>query len=321
MQPIHIIFIIVGLLVLSIAGYFLSILYAAHCVHKATMRRTEKTQWARVQNDDDKEHVIMDNVGMAWCNENKEYAKDVHIINDGLNLYGEYYDYGHDRAVIILCGRPDSLRYAYFYASPYQKKGFNVLVIDARAHGESDGEFLTFGNEESRDALAWARFLHIEQGVSSIVFHGICIGSAAGLIAMTSQDCPDYIRALVTDGIYANFGESMKNHLIERKKNFFPVYRFIDFWVKHYTGHTMDKGPIDVISRMHRPILMLHSKTDPYSVPSYAQKIYDMCSSEEKKIVWFDNCNHSMLRFNYPEKYDNEIAAFTDKLYSEIQKI
>ena len=60
--------------------------------------------------------------------------KDVHIVNEGFNLYGEYFDLGFDRAVIIVPGRMESLLYSYYFARPYQEKGFNVFVFDQRVY-------------------------------------------------------------------------------------------------------------------------------------------------------------------------------------------
>ncbi len=317
----YIAIIVSAIAVFSVICYFSAMLFASYIIYFCTMRRISKKYWARVQNDDDQEHIKMDIVGMAWNSENLQYKKDVHIVNDGYNLYGEYYDYGYDRAVIFLCGRPDSLRYAYFYTAPYSKNGFNVLVFDTRSHGESDGKFITFGNEEGKDALAWAKFLHDEHGVKSIVFHGICVGSAAGIVAITSPDCPLYIDALVTDGVFTNFGESMKNHLIERKRNYFALYECINLWSKIFSAHSMDKGPVDVIERFDKPILMLHSKADTYSVPENAQKLFDMCPSNKKRLVWFEGSRHSMIRFDHTKEYDQEVTMFMTELYGKVQSI
>ena len=85
------------------------------------------------------------------------------------------------------------------------------------------------------------------------------------MFAITHDDCPACVRGIVTEGMFINFRESMKNHLIERKKPVFPILQCIDFWMKRYTGHSMSKGPVDVIGKLDKPILMLQSKEDRYS--------------------------------------------------------
>ena len=143
-----------------------------------------------------------------------------------------------------------------------------------------------------------------------MLYHGNCIGCATAIYALTSEDCPDCVEGLVAEGMFANFGESMKNHLIERKKPIFMLYGMINFWMKHYTGHTMDVGPINFIEKMNKPLLMLHSREDAYSTPQYAQRLYDLAPSANKEIVWFEHGKHSMLRVTNTERYDEAIKRF-----------
>lgn len=311
-----IIAIIVGSVLFAAAFYLFSIVFASRCIYVATLKRKNKKQWGRTLSIRNELTVQMDNEGMEWQRKHNVHKQDVNIVNAGLNLYGEYYDFGFDKAVIILSGRTESLRYGYYFAKPYSNSGFNVLVIDSRAHGNSDGEYNTVGFEESKDALAWVRFLNEVFGINTIVFHGICIGAAGGMLAITSPECPDCVKGLVTEGMFANFGESMKNHLIERKKLLFPIMHCIDFWSKKYTGHSMKKGPIDVIQKMDKPILMIQSKMDKYSSPENAKRMFELCPSSEKKLVLYDKGDHSMLRITDTELYDTEITMFIKRLTS-----
>ena len=185
-----------------------------------------------------------------------------------------------------------------------------MLVVDPRAHGLSDGVYNTVGFEEGKDAAKWAEFIHNEYGIDNIVFHGICIGAAAGMYAVTSNPDADYIKALVTEGMFANFGHSMRNHLIERKRNIFPIMYFVDLQMKIRTGHSMMKGPVDVIHKMNKPILMLQSLEDKYSTPDNAKKMFDICPSSQKTLVLFEKGAHSMLRITDTEKYDTAIKNF-----------
>ncbi len=309
-----IISIILGFLLFFLAFYLFSIVYASYLIYTTTLKRKNKEQWGRHPSSDDELSTQMDREGLAWQDKYKTCKQDVHIIHNGLNLYGEYYDLGFDKAVMILSGRTESLRYGYYFAKPYSDSGFNVLVVDPRAHGLSDGEYNTVGFEESKDDIAWVKFLNQNYGIETVVFHGICIGAAGGMLAITSPDCPPCVKGLVTEGMFANFGESMKNHLIERKRLWFPVLQCIDFWSKRYTGHSMTRGPIDVIAGMDKPILMLQSKMDKYSTVENAQKLFDLCPSKEKKLVLYERGKHSMLRITDTPKYDSEISMFLQRL-------
>ena len=284
----------------AIVGY---IMYVMH------LKRTKQSKWTRECSSDAPSQLEMYDEGMAWSLLHADKKQDVHIVNEKLNLYGEFFDFGSTKTVILVAGRTEGLRYNYYFAKPYAECGYNILTIDNRAHGKSDGKYNTVGFEEHKDLLAWAHYLHENHHSEQIVFHGICIGSAGSLYALTSENCPSYLKAIVADGMYPNFWESFRNHMIELKKPLFGL-PFINAWMKLLTGHSMKYGPIDVIEKLDRPILMLHGTNDLYSLPSEAEKLYEKCGSGQKQLVWFENGTHSLLRYRDPEKYDGVIREF-----------
>ncbi len=301
-------------------GFFAPNTIVGYIIYTMHLKRTKKTKWTRACSEATPVQMAMYDTGVQWSEENLARKKDVHIVSEGLNLYGEFYDFGSDKTVILVGGRTEGLRYSYYFARPYSECGFNVLTIDNRAHGESEGKYNTVGFEEHKDLLAWAKYIHENHHSATVIFHGICIGSAGCLYALTSDRCPDYIRGIVADGMYPNFWESFRNHMIELKKPMFGLH-FINAWMKVLTGHSMKYGPIDVIGKLDRPILMLHGRKDLYSLPSEAERLYDKCGSEVKKIVWFDEGTHSRLRYLDPEKYDAAIKDFLTETVREPARV
>lgn len=317
MTPLQICAIVIGAIVLLIVIHLCITLVAATITFVTTLVRRNKQKWDRNLHFKVEPQITMDGIGIEWMKENIQYKEDVHVVNGKINLYGEYFDFGNDKCAMILSGRTESLRYGYYFAKPYAESGYNVLVMDPRAHGNSDGVFNTLGREESKDDLQWIKFLSKEKGIKQIVLHGICIGAAGGMYTITNPQCPDCVAGIVTEGMFANFYESMRNHLIEFHTLVFPVMQTINLLHRICTGYTMRKGPLDIIDTLDKPILMLHSKEDPYSTPDFAQKLYDKCGSKNKEIVWFPKGGHSVLRFIDTEKYDSSIKAFFKRLNSE----
>lgn len=284
-------------------------------VYKEQLVKTSPDKWMRVCSaPDNEEQLEMWNIGLEWGEKNKDSVEEVHIENDSLNLYGEYYDFGSNKCVIVLPGRCECLQYSYYFAKPYQESNMNVLVIDSRCHGKSDGKYSTIGVGEARDLKAWMRFMEKEKGIKSFWLHGICIGSAAALLAVTSDDCTKNIGGIVLEGCFINFRESFKQHMVEKKKPIFPV---LDLVMMHIRRHTktdvMKSSPIKVIDKIHYPILFLFGKKDIFSLPEKSKILFEKCSSDKKKIVWFDKGGHSHLRINNTEKYDNAIKEFIDE--------
>lgn len=310
MWPI-IIIIISSLLVLALISYFIFTLWLSRKVYLHFLHRKDKETWGRHCSwMTNQLQVKMYEIGIEWGEQNKSFKKDVHIVNEGLNLYGEYFDFGYDKVAFIHQGRTEACMYSYFFAKPYQDAGYNILVIDPRAHGYSDGEYNTIGFEEQKDVIAWANFLKNEFNINTIVMHGICIGGACSLYAMLNENCPDNIKALIVEGMYPDFYDSFKNHMIVDKRPLFPVLQECNFWMKHYTNHSMKYGPKDCIDKFTKPLLLLHSKEDLYSLPSKAQMLYEKCCSKNKKIVWFDKGAHSHVRAVTPNEYDQAIKDF-----------
>ena len=315
MGPLIITLIIVA--VLTLGGFVAMFCYTypiSKKVYKTQLVRTEPEKWGRVCSaPDNEEQLIMWETGIKWAEGHKEKIKEVRIENDGFNLYGEYFDFGAKRCVIILPGRCESLMYSYYFAPPYEKAGFNVLVVDTRCHGKSDGIYNTIGVKESRDVLAWARFVKEEFLNDEVWFHGICIGTSSGIFAMTNENCPDYVKGFVTEGCFVSFRETFKRHMIADKRPLFPVLDLVMLHINRHTGTNVYKQkPINAIKKLkpETRVLFLYGKKDIFSIPEKTQMLFDACSAKDKKLIWFDKGGHSHLRINNTEEYDNAIIDF-----------
>ena len=264
---------------------------------------------------DEPEQKRMFAEGKEWGDENEKYRKSVGITSDKFKLVAEYFDFGYKKAVIVIPGRMESGTYSYYFSDPYKQAGYNVLAIDNRSHGLSEGRFNTIGLKEYRDIINWAKYLHDVEGIEQVMIHGICIGSATGLYACIAEDSPDYIKGLVADGMYLDFHESLDAHLVERHKPKFPFTMEIMGMMSIVAGKSAKKnGPIRVIHKLTKPILFIYSKEDTYS--THGELLYDTCNAP-KRLVWFDHGVHSHVRINAPEKYDATIQEFLKDYINE----
>ena len=290
-----------------ISSYFI----IAFIVYWKTLVRTSPEKWSRECSiKDDDEQAMMYEQAEAWLSQYLDKKTDVDIVNDGFHLYGEYIDFGFDKAVIIIAGRTEGCKYSHYFAEPYRRAGYNILAIDNRSHGLSDGKYNSLGLKEYSDIIAWGKFLHDVKNNKQVVLHGICIGSATALYTLISDRCPDYMVGMVADGMYTDFKETTKNHMIEQKHDVFPCLGIIMWFFKLFTKEDAVKnGPIRVMDRLKKPILFIYSKEDIYSVPEKGQLLYDTCQSQ-KKLVWFDKGAHSKVRINNTQQYDDTIVEY-----------
>ena len=80
---------------------------------------------------------------------------------DKLCLKARYFDNGQKNTMIFFHGyRSSSSRDFSCALKMYMDLGFNVLLVDQRAHGRSEGRLITFGIKESRDVVSWTEFLN-----------------------------------------------------------------------------------------------------------------------------------------------------------------
>ena len=286
-------------------------LFLSYLIFAGVLVRTKKTKWARgISMEEDRQLAQMYEEGCAWEEKNRARKTAVTVKSGSLTLAGEYFDFGAKRAVIVIPGRMETCVYSYFFASPYEKCGFNVLVIDNRAHGESDGRLNCLGYREEKDVLAWAAFLHDKKGNESVLLHGVCVGSSTALFALVDPACPAYVDRMVADGIYASFYETFRTHMIEQHHPTFPFVPCVMLYVRLFCGgDPKHDGPLARISRLEKPILFLHSEEDVFSLPARTRTIYEKCTAP-KRIVWFEKGAHSRLRVTDPEKYDRAVAEF-----------
>lgn len=312
-----IVILIIVLAVLIIGGFIAMLVITmpiAEKVYKTNLVKKEKEEWGRCCSAlENEEQLTMWNTGIAWAETVKDKKTDVHIVNDGLNLYGEYYDFGYDRAVIILPGRCECLMYSYFYAISYAQAKTNILVIDTRAHGLSDGEFNTIGEKESGDVDKWIELLENEFNIHKIILHSICVGSSTALIEAVYGKHKDLIKAVITDGCYVTFAESFKQHIIDTNHPWFPVNYLVMYKIYNATGTNVYKNPpIKLVKKLNCDMMVMAGKLDKFSLPSKTQKLYDACCAKNKKLVWFEKGAHSHIRINNVEQYDRAVIDFME---------
>lgn len=311
-------YIILGILLLFLIGIGVMLKFTlpiAVRVYKSHLTRASGEDWGYACSaPDNEEQMEMWNEGILWGKENEPFKTQVDIENDGLKLHGEYYDFGSKNCVIILPGRCECLKYSYYFAQPYKTAGYNVLVIDNRAHGKSEGVYSTIGKKEGTDVLAWSRFIIENYGTEKICLHSICIGSVSAITALTSKKCPPQLCEFVTEGCFTTFRESFKQHMIKDKRPLFPVLDLVMLLIYIYTGtNVIATSPIAKIGKVKARTLFLYSEKDIFSRPVQVKRLYKKSKSKDKRLVCFKNGSHSHVRINNKEIYDKSIVEFLNE--------
>ena len=108
-----------------ISTYFI----IAGVVYRILLVRTSPDKWSReCSAGEEDEQKRMYAAGNEWHDRYSDKISEVKIVSEGFNLYGEYADFGFNKAVIIIAGRTEGCKYSYYFAEPYRAAGYNVLV-------------------------------------------------------------------------------------------------------------------------------------------------------------------------------------------------
>jgi fermentation-respiration switch protein FrsA (DUF1100 family) len=106
-------------------------------------------------------------------------AEDVELTTkDKAVLKGWWFRSGFTgNCVIVLHGIGDSKGGSSGFAPMFLSGGYSVLAPDSRAHGESGGEFVTYGLLERHDVIAWADWMRA-QGCRNVDGLGESLGAS-----------------------------------------------------------------------------------------------------------------------------------------------
>ncbi len=317
MEPYQIILLVLGVTIIlpGIGAFFVMPPF----VFDAITKRTREEKWSR-------EHPSSGNPGIIamWAESlrfRQQYGEKETpisaITKDGLHLEGLYYDFGSDTAVIILGGRPETCIYSLYYAYPYAEKKINVCVLDPRAHGLSEGVYSGCGYAEADDIDAFIASLK-EKGIKKVILHGICVGSCAATLCASRQGHPKEIVGLITDGLFIHYYETLKKRIAKNKGPVYPTVWVFRHRIKKLYGHDcLKEGPIEYVTHLDVPCLMMASREDIFSLPVNTQRLFEANASPDKTMEWFDHGPHSHLRRVDTPHYDKSVKAFIDKVASK----
>ena len=107
---------------------------------------------------------------------------------DGLQLQAIYYPGETNKTVICCHGYTSHAEREWAYPGLfYHSLGFNVLIPYQRAHGLSEGKYISFGALEHLDMIGWVDVINNMHPDGSILFHGLSMGGGIVLDLMDKK--------------------------------------------------------------------------------------------------------------------------------------
>jgi uncharacterized protein len=223
---------------------------------------------------------------------------------------------GSRRAVVLVHGKSVN-RWIEFgggflkLAVALHQRGFTVLMIDLRAHGESEGERAGFGLRERYDiegAVDWLKQQGFAPGGVGVL--GVSMGAVAAIGA--TADDPD-IGALVADCAFADMGALLQRQWGAASGGLPDFYRpgtIMMGWLLGYDFYA--DRPADEIGRIApRPVLIIHGDADGLVPLSDAEQLKAAGPTAELWVV--HGAGHGGSYRMDPQAYTERVAAFFER--------
>jgi len=223
---------------------------------------------------------------------------------------------GSRATVMLIHGFADAKVGALAWAPMLHGIGLNILAIDLRAHGESDGKFCTGGVREREDVSQVIDRLRIDHPneTEKLVLFGISLGGAVAIGVGSQRDDVD---AIVCDSLFTSFDRAARVHaeLIAAPARF-AHFIAIKIAASRSGVNFSAVKPIDLIATVRCPILLMFGEGDAFVPPIDRNALSQLLMARNNPIdrTWTaDGAGHVLALAAEPNEYEQEVREFLQR--------
>ena len=234
---------------------------------------------------------------------------------DGLKLSARYFE-GDDDKPLCICFhgyRGSAVRDFAGIGLHLIHEGYNVLIVDERAHWRSQGHTLCFGIKERFDAVSWVKFANQRFGKDKSIFlFGISMGGGTVLMA-SGQRLPRNVKGIVADCPFNSPKDIIKH--VCRKIKLNPDLLWPVIWLAGLVYGRLRVNATtaaDEVKRSKIPIVILHGEADDF-VPMSMSKEVQKANPSMIEMHTFPHADHGMSYFEDEERYIGIVEGFIEK--------
>ena len=232
------------------------------------------------------------------------------IMPSGEKHHGFFVDRGSTRTALVIHGWRDCAIKFFWLARIYEHElGYNVVMPELHACGESEGEAIQMGWKDRLDVLQWMKTFQAD----TMVVHGVSMGAATTMM-LSGEQMPDGIKDLhfVEDcgytSVWNEFAGQLKEHLPA-----FPLMYSTSLLCKLRFGWSFgEASALEQVKRCHNPMLFIHGNTDTF-VPS--EMVYPLYEAKPgAKELWIaEGAEHALSYKEHKAEYIVKIKDFVTK--------
>jgi uncharacterized protein len=196
-------------------------------------------------------------------------------------------------------------------ASAFRYLGYNVLLVDFRAHGNSGGNTTTIGVKEAEEVNMVYDYI-TAKGEKNIFLWGSSMGAV-----VVAKAIADY--ELKPAGVILEMPfQSLQTHLRARARALGfqgmpekPFGFLVSCWIGWQKGFNgLKHRTTSYVKKISNPVLMQYAAFDTYVLKKETDNIFAAIASANKKLVGYERAGHESLQQNDPLKWELEMRKF-----------
>ena len=306
MSPAVIFLIIVAVLLLALAG---AVLYFFRFTH----RRNDSVTDQMLSSDVRVAYQDMVAHGLAYIDSHEHETVTITSF-DGLKLSGLYIPTPNARATILCFHGYRAYGLQDFAPMPefYNSLGLNVLIVDQRACGKSEGKYTSFGILERRDVVSWANYIDERLGGRPILLDGLSMGAASVMLA-ANLPLPASVRGIIADCGFTSPWEIIAHcgkqwfHIPA-----FPMVHLLSAVARlRFGGGYRSCSTRTSLANSNHPLLLLHGADDDF-VPTYmSEQNFEAATGYKRKLI-VPGAGHGLSYLVDQKRCQQELSDFVD---------
>ncbi len=247
--------------------------------------------------------------------------EDIYITSrDGLRLHGYLMPNPNAKGTLIMVHGWRG-RVAYDFSAIWKKYydlGYNLLGIEQRTNGGSEGKYICFGIKERYDLIDWVHFVNEHFGKDEpVIFSGISMGSSTVMFAIGNEELPSNVIGAIADCGFTSAWDEFC-YLLRSSYHLpkFPFLYIANIFAKIFCGISFREcNSTETLKNAKIPVLFIHGEADTFVPPEHTLKSHAACASR-CELLTVAGAEHGMSYLVDQEKADAKLTEFLNSLHT-----